>query len=275
MQGIRWRGVEGLKSLGEDVGDPILLAESDVARTTHFLQNQERYRSLDVLYDPLTPLGGVNAHTMQLCAAQLNVLKNISDDVHFFTIDTTACHEAGANPAEEIAKAIHDIFCFCEEMRKHGISAHDVMRRVTVRMALGQDPLLQAAKIQALRVLWDRTMGLLDAGHPPVVIHAQCSKRMMTTQDPWDNVLRVTAAVLASHLGGVTSMDTACMAPYLPTTLEHAETILLHVFHVIALESGLGKHTDDVLAGSGVVEQWIENLCVHAWHDMDRRSGLK
>ncbi len=191
-----------------------------------------------------------------------------------FTIDATAWHEEGATIAQEIAWSINHAFALCDEMKKHGMSAHDVMQRMTVRMSLAQDPLMQAAKIKALRVLWARMMRMLGAGDAPVIIHAQCSERMMTVQEPWDNVLRVTAAVLASHLGGVTPIDTSRIAKYIPTTQEYAETMLQHIEHVVALETGLGQYTDDVLAGSWVYEQWVDDLCKAAWNEVQREIRL-
>ena len=136
-------------------------------------------------------------------------------------------------------------------------------------LCVDQDQFLSAAKIRALRLLWQRALEAVSIKPPKAMIHAETSYRMATTLDPENNILRATLAAFAAGVGGADSISV------LPHTIAHglpeafARRVARNTQLVLAAESHI-DFVADPLAGSGSIEALTDALCEAAWSEFQR-----
>jgi len=134
--------------------------------------------------------------------------------------------------------------------------------RVVVRLALGNDFLMQVAKLRALRLLWARLVEL--GAEAELVVWAEPSAFSWTAYDPWVNLLRNTTGCFAAIVGGA---DWVTPLPYdlaLATPDALARRLAENTVHVLLHEGQLGWPADPA-AGSWAIEAWTEALAAAAW----------
>jgi methylmalonyl-CoA mutase, N-terminal domain len=89
--------------------------------------------------------------------------------------------------------------------------------------------------------------------------HTQTAGSTLTSQQPMNNVIRVTIQALAAVLGGTQSLHTNSYDEALCLPTEEAVTVALRTQQVIGYESGAAD-TIDPLAGSYYVEKMTDEL---------------
>lgn len=165
-------------------------------------------------------------------------------DARGFAADMHAADELGLT----LAHAVH--------------AARAGAERLVVRVALGNDFLLQVAKLRALRLCWARVGEL--AAVPELIVWAEPSAYTWTVYDPWVNLLRNTAGCFAAVVGGADwiaprAFDAALGAPE-PSSVRLAENTV----HVLVHEGQLAWPGDPA-AGSWALESWTAALAERAW----------
>ena len=119
-------------------------------------------------------------------------------------VGTAAYHHAGATATQDLAFSMATALDYLRAMTSAGMSIDAAAGQVLFSHVVGSAFFLAIAKLRAARRLWARVVraagGNADAAR--MRMHARPSRRIMTTRDPWINMLRNTACVFAAGIGG-------------------------------------------------------------------------
>ena len=139
---------------------------------------------------------------------------------------------------------------------------------------------MEIAKLRAARRLWAElmreTFAPRDARSLMLRTHCQTSGWSLTSQDPYNNVVRTAIEALAAVLGGTQSLHTNSLDEALALPTEEAVTIALRTQQVIAHESGVANAADP-LGGSWLVEKLtndIESEALDYFRRIDAMGGM-
>lgn len=191
-------------------------------------------------------------------------------------VSTLPYHEAGADPADELAMGLSVAARYFGAMLDAGLSADQAADRIAVQIAVSRDTLGELCKVRALFVVWAKLVGALgvtSARRP--LVHAVTSRRTLAARDPWVNMLRATTQVFAGVLGGadlVTAdpFDSEIGGGSLGRRVARSTGLVLRE------ESHLGRVTDPA-AGSYYLETRTDELAREAWRrfqTLEREGGV-
>jgi methylmalonyl-CoA mutase len=177
----------------------------------------------------------------------------------FLEADGRAFHEQGASEAQELACVLAQIVGALRKLEQVSAEA-----AVGATLVANQDMFLNLAKFRAIRLLWARVLEASGIARQPLRLHGETSRRMMARLDPHTNILRATAAVFGSGLGGT---DTFTVLPFsiaqgLPDAF--ARRIARNTQLILMEESHLWRVADPA-SGSGYVEHLTHEFCERAW----------
>jgi methylmalonyl-CoA mutase len=193
-------------------------------------------------------------------------------------VDVRPVHEAGGSPAQELAVALAAGVALVRALLAAGVAREDVGGHLRFNLAVGADYLLEVAKLRALRRVWARVAEAfgLPAHTRGAVIHADTSRRMLSTLDAWNNALRATAACFAAGVGGADLVTVRPMTDPEGLSDADARRLARNTQLIAQAESGLGAVNDPV-GGAWAVEAHAEDLARAAWgvfQEIERLGGL-
>ena len=176
------------------------------------------------------------------------------------TISISGYHirEAGATAAQELAFTLANGIAYVQAAIEAGLSVDDFAPRLSFFFNAHNDFFQEIAKFRAARRMWATLMrerfGAKDERSLMLRFHTQTGGSTLTSQQPLNNVVRVTLQALAAVLGGTQSLHTNSFdeALSLPTT--EAATLALRTQQIIGYESGV-TDTTDPLGGSYFIEE--------------------
>ncbi len=180
------------------------------------------------------------------------------------SVDGGPVQGAGGTQAQELAFVLSCGVAYLRALEANGTSLSKTRHMVGFRMAADADVFLGIAKFRALRLLWARVEVACGLEALPIDILATSGWAMMSTIDPWVNVLRSGAAAFAAGIGGA---DAISLLPFtqangLPDAT--ARRLARNTQNILLQESHLG-HVADAVGGSGGFETLTEELCKKAW----------
>ena len=120
------------------------------------------------------------------------------------------------------------------------------------------------AKLRAARRLWARVLELSGAQPGTMRQHAVTSRPMMSTFDPWVNMLRTTVAAFAAGVGGADAVTVLPFDGPLGRPDAFGRRIARNTSALLIAESHVGQVTDPA-GGSYAVEKLTDDLAVAAW----------
>ena len=183
-----------------------------------------------------------------------------------FVVDVRVYDEAGAGDVDQLAIAVASGIAYVRALVEAGISAEQAFGLLEFRVTASADQFTTIARLRALRTLWARVGEVLSVPEAArvAVQHAVTSRRMITRDDPWVNLLRGTIATFAAAVGGAAQVTTL---PYddafgLPSPV--SRRLARNTQLVAAEESNLGRVTDPA-GGSWYVESLTDQLATKAW----------
>jgi len=171
--------------------------------------------------------------------------------------------EKGCTAAQELAFNLSDGIAFVESFLDRGLDVDRFGPRLSFMWNAHNDFFEEVAKYRAARRMWARIMkerfGAADPRSMMVRFHTQTSGCSLTSQQPENNVVRVTIQALAAVLGGTQSLHTNSLDEALALPTEESLKIAVRTQQVIAEESGVAN-TVDPLAGSYFVEKLTNDI---------------
>jgi methylmalonyl-CoA mutase N-terminal domain/subunit len=198
------------------------------------------------------------------------------------TLNITGYHfrEAGADAIQELAFTLADAITYIEKARERGLEVDDFAPRLSYSLGCYMDLFEEVAKFRAARRLFAKIMKeRFQAKNPKSylfrIFTGSCGSTLVT-QQPINNIVRVTMHALMGILGGDQAIHTACWDEGYAIPSEDAATIALRTQQILAHECGL-SHTIDPLAGSYYVESLtteIEKRAMEYLEKIDEMGGM-
>jgi methylmalonyl-CoA mutase len=190
--------------------------------------------------------------------------------VKVISVDTTGFVGQGAGAVYELALALALATSHLREADAVGIAPAELAAALEFTLASGPDQFLEIAKLRAFRRLWATV--LEHCGVPSRQrrsdVYVQTSRRMVSSLDPWVNILRATTATFAAAVGGADGITVLPFdEPYRQTVTEAGplgRRIARNTQLVLAHEAFLHR-VDDPAGGSWYVESLTDQVARRAW----------
>jgi methylmalonyl-CoA mutase len=145
-----------------------------------------------------------------------------------------------------------------------GITLDDARRMIFFRLAADADQFLTIAKFRALRRLWQRVEESCGLSPEPAFVGAETAWRIMTRNDPYENILRATIAVFAAGLGGADAITVLPFTAARGLPDDFVRRIARNTQLILLDEAHMAKVADPA-AGTGWGEDLSDQLCRAAW----------
>ena len=177
------------------------------------------------------------------------------------TISVSGYHirEAGSSAVQEVAFTLANAVEYVQQAIKVGLDVDQFASQISFFFNAHNDFLEEVAKFRAARRLWAKLMrqrfNATDPRSWRLRFHTQTGGSTLTTQQPENNIVRVTVQALAAILGGTQSLHTNSKDEALALPTEKAVEIALRTQQILAGESGVGDVVDP-LGGSYYIE-WL------------------
>lgn len=181
------------------------------------------------------------------------------------TISISGYHirEAGSTALQELAFTLRDGIEYVQAGIDAGLDVDSFAPRLSFFFDVHNDFFEEIAKFRAARRIWARVMkqrfGAKDERSLKLRTHAQTAGVALTSQQPFNNVVRVTYQALAAVLGGTQSLHTCSLDETLALPTESAVTLALRTQQIIAHETGV-INTVDPLGGSYFLEALTDRM---------------
>ena len=198
------------------------------------------------------------------------------------TISISGYHirEAGATAAQELGFTLADGIGYVQAGLEAGLKVDDFAPRLSFFFNAHNDFFEEIAKYRAARRIWARIMhqrfGAKNPESAMLRFHTQTAGCSLTSQQPYNNVVRVAVQALAAVLGGTQSLHTNSLDEVMALPTQEAVTIALRTQQILAEESGAADSVDP-LAGAYFVEKMTDTLEALAWkyiNTIDEMGGI-
>jgi len=196
------------------------------------------------------------------------------------TISISGYHirEAGSTAVQEIAFTLSNGKAYVNAAIDKGLNINVFGKRLSFFFNAHNNLFEEVAKFRAARRMWAKIMqeaGATDEKAMMLRFHTQTGGSTLTSQQPMNNISRVTIQALAAILGGTQSLHTNGYDEALNLPTESAAGIALRTQQIAAFESGIAD-TADPLGGSYFVESLTNEVEAAAWElieKIDRMGG--
>ena len=185
--------------------------------------------------------------------------------------------EAGATAVQELAFTIADGIEYVRAALRGGLDVDAFAPRLSFFFGIGMNFFMEVAKLRAARLLWANLMKeLFSPSNPRSLMlrtHCQTSGVSLTSQDPYNNVVRTAVEALAATLGGTQSLHTNAFDEALALPTEASARIARNTQLILREETGIARVVDP-LAGSYYVESLTASLAAAARGLIDEVESL-
>ncbi len=197
------------------------------------------------------------------------------------TISISGYHirEAGSTAVQEVAFTLANAKAYVAAALEAGLALDSFAPRLSFFFNAHNHLFEEVAKFRAARRMWARIMKDEFRAQDPeswmLRFHTQTAGSMLTSQQPDNNVVRVTVQALAAILGGTQSLHTNSRDEALGLPSVDSATLALRTQQVLAHESGVADVIDP-LGGAPFVEALTDELEARAlalMQEIERRGG--
>jgi len=196
------------------------------------------------------------ADIIAYCSKQLPLFNSVSISGYHML-------EAGATCTQELAYTIADGLEYVRAAKNQELDVDSFAPRLSFFFGIGMNFFMEIAKLRAARVLWSE---LIEQEFKPknpkslmLRTHCQTSGVSLTSQDPYNNIIRTTIEAMAAVLGGTQSLHTNSFDEALALPTPFSAEIARNTQLVLREETGLTKVIDP-LAGSYYVESLTTSI---------------
>lgn len=185
--------------------------------------------------------------------------------------------EAGATCVQELAYTIADGIEYVRAALSTGMDVDQFAPRLSFFFCIGMNLFMEIAKLRAARFLWADLMKKHFNPKKPTSLmlrtHCQTSGVSLTSQSPYNNIIRTTIEALAAVLGGTQSLHTNSFDEALALPSEFSAQIARNTQLILREESGLSKVVDP-LAGSYYIESLTGSMIREAKNLIDEVESM-
>ena len=185
--------------------------------------------------------------------------------------------EAGGTCVQELAYTMADGIEYVRAAIASGLKIDDFAPRLSFFFCIGMNFFMEVAKLRAARQLWSELVSEQFSPKDPrslmLRMHCQTSGVSLTSQDPYNNIIRTTVEALAGVLGGTQSLHTNSFDEALALPTDFAARIARNTQLVLREETGVTDVVDP-LGGSYYVESLTSSLVSEARKLIDEVEEL-
>lgn len=182
---------------------------------------------------------------------------------NFISVSGYHIREAGSTASQELGFTLANAICYMNSSMKRGLDVNELGRRISFFFNVHNNFLEEIAKFRAARRLWARIMKERFRSADPRAMalrfHAQTAGSTLTSQQPENNVVRVSLQAMAAALGGAQSIHTNAMDEALALPTEKSAKTALRTQQILAYETGI-QDVVDPFAGSYYLEQLTDKI---------------
>jgi methylmalonyl-CoA mutase len=199
----------------------------------------------------------------------------------FYPISISGYHmtEAGATPVEQAAFTLSNGFQYVELFRERGIDVDRFGPRLSFFLDAGLD-VEYLVLGRACRRIW--AIGMRDvfgAGPKSQVLklHTQTSGRSLIAAEFKNNLTRTAVELLLAYVNATNSSHSNSADEPFTTPTEEYVRLASHAQSILLEESGLFKHTMNLLSGGpgfAVLERNVERAILDVFREMDTLGGV-
>jgi methylmalonyl-CoA mutase N-terminal domain/subunit len=197
------------------------------------------------------------------------------------TISISGYHirEAGSTAVQEVAFTLSNARAYVRAALDAGLPIDEFAPRLSFFFNAHNHLFEEVAKFRAARRMWAHMMREEFQAKDPeswmLRFHTQTAGSMLTSQQPDNNVVRVTVQALAAVLGGTQSLHTNSRDEALSLPTEESARLALRTQQVLAHESGVADVIDP-LGGAPYIEALTDELerrALELMAEVERRGG--
>lgn len=171
--------------------------------------------------------------------------------------------EAGCTAVQEVAFTLSNGIAYVQAAVERGMDIDKFGARLSFFFNAHNNLFEEIAKFRAARRMWARIMkerfGAKNPNSLQLRFHTQTAGSMLTSQQPENNVVRVTVQALAAVLGGTQSLHTNSKDEALSLPTEDSVRTALRTQQILAFESGVAD-TADPFGGAPFIEKLTDEL---------------
>jgi methylmalonyl-CoA mutase len=183
---------------------------------------------------------------------------------------------AGASEAQEIAIAAATGVAYLRAMEHAGMGLEIAARQICFLLNVDTDVFLNIAKVRAFRQIWSQITAASGIDAQCATIKLETARHMMAANDPWVNMLRVTAACFAATVAGASSITIAPYTEALGLPDGFGRRIARNT-HIILKEEAHLANVEDPAGGSWFIENMTDQLIDKAWglfQEIEAEGGI-
>ena len=199
----------------------------------------------------------------------LSYIKDRELQIEFFGADGRVWHGGGATPAQELACVFAHALYQMRFLEKAGIDPADWPKWIGFSLIADANQTGTIAKARAARRIWARILDACGLPQERMSLSMQTSSRMMTSCDPWVNILRTTVATFAAGVGGADFVTVLPFTNALGLPDGFARRLARNTQSILIEESNLHQVADPS-AGSGAIEARTDGLVEAAWAQLQQ-----
>jgi methylmalonyl-CoA mutase len=187
-----------------------------------------------------------------------------------------AVHEAGGTDAQEIATVAACGLAYIQALADAGLGLDQAVQRIALGLAADADYFATMAKVRAARIVWAKVTTALGCQSPKITIEARSSRRMLSTLDPWVNMLRLTSAAFGASLGGADSIVLDSFTQPLGRPTPFARRQARNIQLVLMEEVYVGRVADPA-GGAWFMETLADKTARAAWtffQAIEKQGGI-
>ena len=221
---------------------------------------------------PVEPSMRMTTDLMSWCASEVPSWNTIS-------ISGYHIREAGATAVQEVAFTLSNARAYFQAAVAAGLDVDTFAPRVSFFFNAHNHLFEEIAKFRCARRMWAKIareeFGAKDDRSAAMRFHTQTAGSMLTSQQPDNNVVRVTIQALAAILGGTQSLHTNGRDEALSLPTAEAARLALRTQQILANESGVADVVDP-LGGAPMIEALTDELeaaVLELMAQVDERGG--
>jgi methylmalonyl-CoA mutase cobalamin-binding domain/chain len=187
--------------------------------------------------------------------------------------------EAGSTPVQQAAYTLSNGFAYAEMIADRGMSADEFGPRLSFFLDCGLD-VEYIALTRVSRRIW--AIGMRDVfGAGPKAqlykVHTQTSGRSLVAAEFRNNLTRTAAELMLAYMNGTNSCHSNSADEPFTTPSEEWIRLSAHSQGILLEESGIFKHTMNMLSGSPgmkAVERAVEAAILEEFREIERLGGV-
>jgi methylmalonyl-CoA mutase len=185
--------------------------------------------------------------------------------------------EAGATAVQELAYTLADGLEYARTAVSRGLGIDQFAPRLSFFFGIGMNFFMEIAKLRAARLLWaqlvEEKFSPTDSRSLMLRTHCQTSGVSLTSEDPYNNIVRTTIEALAAVLGGTQSLHTNSFDEALALPTDFSAHLARNTQLIMREEAGVHRVVDP-LGGSFYVESLTASLVAHAREMIDEIEAM-